>query len=538
MEFTLLVVDDEKLCRNSIANEIERSGLPFRVLQASNGQEALGIIEVHKIDCMILDVEMPRIDGIELLMQLDERVRNEILIAILSGFHEFEYAKSALQCKVYDYMLKPITPKETILLAKRLLGELEKKQKIRQDYLALRNAVEKARPQIRLQLFQNIISGHFSREELLRQAEFLDISIETDRYLCALIEFKDETGPGKRSFEEIQIRVLQLYRLMEQCPKTGFWLEKFQIQTDQIVLLVMLEKEERILNERIIPFLNDLVRSAEEELGWNLIVSTGSVVDSLSKLSVSYSKARDALRYITIYGDSGTYTAADFRGEKQIYDYLLYENLCTWLKMGEEEKIQEEIDRLLHAASRQGVGSASLYILCNKLFSAISQVLDEYNINILQYVQADKISFSELYQLKTIEQIRGWMKSQVTFAIIHLKDRYVQNNNRLADMTKQYIDAHFAEQINIAYLAERFGYSPNYLGQIFRGCMGTSINEYMTEVRLNRAKHLLHHSLLRISEISEQVGFANSQYFVTVFKKKVGITPKEYRKLDLSRQNG
>ena len=140
---------------------------------------------------------------------------------------------------------------------------------------------------------------------------------------------------------------------MEQCPKTGFWLEKFQIQTDQIVLLVMLEKEERILNERIIPFLNDLVRSAEEELGWNLIVSTGSVVDSLSKLSVSYSKARDALRYITIYGDSGTYTAADFRGEKQIYDYLLYENLCTWLKMGEEEKIQEEIDRLLHAASRQ-----------------------------------------------------------------------------------------------------------------------------------------------------------------------------------------
>lgn len=96
MEFTLLVVDDEKLCRNSIANEIERSGLPFRVLQASNGQEALGIIEVHKIDCMILDVEMPRIDGIELLMQLDERVRNEILIVILSGFHEFEYAKSAL----------------------------------------------------------------------------------------------------------------------------------------------------------------------------------------------------------------------------------------------------------------------------------------------------------------------------------------------------------------------------------------------------------------------------------------------------------
>ena len=74
MEFTLLVVDDEKLCRNSIANEIERSGLPFRVLQASNGQEALGIIEVHKIDCMILDVEMPRIDGIELLMQRTLRI--------------------------------------------------------------------------------------------------------------------------------------------------------------------------------------------------------------------------------------------------------------------------------------------------------------------------------------------------------------------------------------------------------------------------------------------------------------------------------
>ena len=114
MSYQLLIVDDEVLIRKALSQYIDWESLNCVVhATASNGKEAIKIIEENKIDIVITDVKMPLIDGIELSRYICKNHPN-ITTVILSGYAEFEYAQSAIQYHVSQYLLKPIS-KEKIM---------------------------------------------------------------------------------------------------------------------------------------------------------------------------------------------------------------------------------------------------------------------------------------------------------------------------------------------------------------------------------------------------------------------------------------
>ena len=137
---TILIVDDEKLERNGIKFLLKREKEEFRILEAANGKDALGVLASNHVDILFSDVKMPYMSGLELVCQVREKDRN-MEIVIFSGYNDFSYAREALRYGVVDYVLKPVDPEEFSKTLSRVIENIrtreeEKEQRERQiDYL-------------------------------------------------------------------------------------------------------------------------------------------------------------------------------------------------------------------------------------------------------------------------------------------------------------------------------------------------------------------------------------------------------------------
>ena len=124
---TILIVDDEKLERNGIKFLLKREEEEFRILEASNGKDALGVLMKETVDILFSDVKMPYINGLELSKQARE-LCTDLEIVIFSGYNDFSYAKEALRYGVVDYVLKPVDPEEFHRTLERVMGHIVRKE--------------------------------------------------------------------------------------------------------------------------------------------------------------------------------------------------------------------------------------------------------------------------------------------------------------------------------------------------------------------------------------------------------------------------
>ena len=93
-----------------------------------------------------------------------------------------------------------------------------------------------------------------------------------------------------------------------------------------------------------------------------------------------------------------------------------------------------------------------------------------------------------------------------------------------------YLNAHFLEKVSLEELAGQLSFSPNYLGYLFKTQIGCTYNDYLNTLRLKYACSLLLSSDMPVKEIAYTSGYSSVEYFMYVFKKKMQMTPGEYRK--------
>ena len=120
--YTYLIVDDEMIERKGIRMLLSWMNIRENILEASNGEEALEVFEKEKIDVLLTDINMPFMDGIELLSRIHEEYPGTETV-IFSGYDEFSYAKKAISYGVSAYILKPVNPEEF----KKVVGEITEK---------------------------------------------------------------------------------------------------------------------------------------------------------------------------------------------------------------------------------------------------------------------------------------------------------------------------------------------------------------------------------------------------------------------------
>ncbi|HZH62505.1 MAG TPA: helix-turn-helix domain-containing protein, partial [Metabacillus sp.] len=108
--------------------------------------------------------------------------------------------------------------------------------------------------------------------------------------------------------------------------------------------------------------------------------------------------------------------------------------------------------------------------------------------------------------------------------------RYSSNGSAIVENVRIFLDKHYASEISLKTLSDQFHINSAYLSELFKFHVGQNFSDYLINLRMENAKVFLKDRQLKIIDVAYLVGFSNSGYFSTVFKKYVGKTPAEFRK--------
>ena len=538
------LVEDEIIIRQSIKNSIdwEKEGYEF-VGDASDGELALPVILKEKPDILITDIRMPFMDGLELSRMVKAELP-DIKIVILSGYDDFEYAKQAIKIGVAEYLLKPVS--SAVLLEH--LSEIAEKVRDEREDLALKKVyyqeMQENEELIKMKFLGELISGKLSLADAMEKGKRFHMNLSGPFYRIILFKF----------IQEDHVQAEQSEALAEAYEAVGNYVDglkdafRFQRGVEGwAFLLTSVEEDMEAQTERFIEGLKEVI-APFEALTW--FGGIGSEAARLRELRYSFREADKAF-------------AGRFVQEpNQIIsvDQLNYEQLDNEFDaniFGEINQFDQIITRFLSSGSREEVES-----FVGALFTEISE--DHFrSLMIRQYIIMDiyatVLAFCKKLrkdtgadgeaagQMESLRENEEILKRAVLTAesvddikdyIGTLLDHVIELRNTLSG--RRYSDIirtarkrieqdYMSEDISLNTVAAEVCMSPSYFSSVFSKEMGKTFIEYLTEVRMEKAKQYLVCSSMKTSEISYEVGYKDPHYFSYIFKKTQGCTPKEYR---------
>ena len=489
-EIKVFLVEDEMVIRRGIKNSIdwEKEGYIF-CGEASDGELAYPMIIKEKPDILITDIRMPFMDGLELCKLVKEELPN-IKILILSGYDEFDYAKEAIRLGVTEYLLKPISSGK---LLEALNGVSESIRREKEDKDLVRN----------LLLFRFTL-GEENRKsgELLGEAEYA-IKKLTER-LEYVFEFqRDVEGWAfllmADNEEQMSERVKELSKDLEEIMKNYSTIAYFGGIGQPVARLRELEESfreaERALAARFTMELNRIISVEDIRMAQN--------VDTLDDIE------------ITSFGEiEKTRTMLE-----------------KFLNNGAEDEIDEFVDVYINELPEENLKSVLMrqYIIMDAYIVMMSFCEKIEGIEGEMQAQSEELKNS-MKTIQTLEEIKNYIRMLLK-KIIGVRDTI--SGRRYSDIIEiakdQIRKTYMSDEISLNTIAAEVGMSPSYFSSIFSKEMGKTFVEYLTEIRMDRAKELLMCSSMKTSEIGYEVGYKDPHYFSYIFKKTQNCTPKEFR---------
>lgn len=526
---TVFLVEDEPLIRQNLRNAIENDSDFWTCIgEAGDGELALSIIQDLKPDILITDIKMPFMDGISLARHA-KAIIPWIRIIIVSGHDDFELAQQAICVGVDQYLLKPVATKD---LLNALSGASEKiieyKQKSN-SFLKDVSADELVRNTLVGAFLEDICNGGLSADEALRRSGELGVDILASFYVV-LIAFCEEKG-GYPNRQAILSKVKFSFKDNED-------VLYYQSGTNRLVLIVK-GNDEREMTGKAYHAARTLKHEVEDDGETLLTVTVSEIAGRISGIQDAFHQADILLKTFGHASRGRIYCAADI-GRVQESSRTSFEGLFdvdteTKLKFAVAGDVPG-IVRSFMESDRGDDMQAMLYryhILMDLTGTAL-RIAKTFNPDRDPGEIAEQ--FADIGQLFhsaiTVREFER-LATEICLKTIELRDsRNVSHHVRIVRKACDYIRENFHDpDICLNTVAASVGLSPAHFSTIFSQEMSETFIEYLTGVRMERVKELLASSDEKIIAIAFDVGYNEPNYLSYLFKKREGISPKEYRRL-------
>ncbi len=312
-----------------------------------------------------------------------------------------------------------------------------------------------------------------------------------------------------------------------------FQCEAISIEKDDMCLIIKFKETEK---DGMIENLVDLIEKIQEDIIFKFNVSLsaamGKFVYKIEDLSVAYKTALDCSKYRFKYGlKSILYNeliTKDISDESK-YDRNIEDTLSKLVKSGNIDNLEAELDRIFNIIKKMSYSDmmmsiTELSISSQKIINYIYEISNED-----AYIDIKGITDS-IFKFETLDEVKEYYLNLFKNVIIQLNDKRSNRKNIVIKNVKKYINENYQDQLlSLDIIASKMRFSSNYLTALFKDIEGMTISSYIKEVRFNKAIELLRTTELTETEISLKVGFANVNYFYTSFRKRYGLSPKQYR---------
>lgn len=536
-EIKVFLVEDEMVIRRGIKNSIdwEKEGYIF-CGEASDGELAYPMIIKEKPDILITDIRMPFMDGLELCKLVKKELPN-IKILILSGYDEFDYAKEAIRLGVTEYLLKPISSGK---LLEALNGVSESIRREKEDKDLVRKYMEEMRENSeheKQKFFEQMIAGNLSMADALETGKKYEMSLSAGMYNLLLFRFTlgEENRKSGELLGEAEYAIEKLTERLE-------YVFEFQRGVEGWAFLLMADNEEQ-MSERVKELSKDLEEIMKNYSTIAYFGGIGQPVARLRELEESFGEAERALaarftmelnRIISV-DDIRMAQNVDTLDDIEITSFGEIEKTRTMLEKflnnGVEDEIDEFVDVYINELPEENLKSVLMrqYIIMDAYIVMMSFCEKIEGIEGEMQAQSEELKNS-MKTIQTVEEIKNYIRMLLK-KIIGVRDTI--SGRRYSDIIEiakdQIRKTYMSDEISLNTIAAEVGMSPSYFSSIFSKEMGKTFVEYLTEIRMDRAKELLMCSSMKTSEIGYEVGYKDPHYFSYIFKKTQNCTPKEFR---------
>ncbi len=531
--YKILIVDDEELVRKAIVAKLDWAGIGFsEVEQAEDGEEALEIALKFKPHIVLTDIRMPFMDGLELAERLRTRLPQTKVI-ILSGHDEFEYAQEAIKAGVLDYILKPVHAaglKELMEKAKLLLDhEFEEKEKLYKLKIQLHQSL----PLLRDKFLISLVNNSVHERELEKKLEYLEIQFPYQSFIVCVSEIDNLNVLAENSSaEDTELLMFSFLNISsELIGSSGIVFNDFNSR--QIILYNFPQEKEPSGIDNLYSILEAIRENFSKYFNVTITTGIGRVVGSPKDLHASYNDALHVLDYKIVMGKNRIYDIRDlgFRKQEMYYPINSINELLSKIKLESVEAVSEYTEKFFGGLmDRKNITPDNIKIIMSELINGAQKIIMEMKDESKEHENIDFGIYEEIGKYKTLEE----MKPVVFHYLAGInKTIHAARNSRnlhIINKAKQFIhNSYKQDDLSLNQIAALVSVSPGYLSILFRKETNQTFIEYLTLVRMEKAKELLKTSSLKSYEVAYNVGFSDPHYFSMSFKKYTGVTPSDYK---------
>lgn len=532
--YKVLLVEDEILVREAIAENIvwNEIGLEL-VASCKNGKEAIEAIEKNVPHIVITDICMPYMDG----MQLSEYIYRkypETKIIIFSGYDEFEYAQQALQYKVEEYLLKPVTAQELTELLIKIIDKMDYQKKEKKNIKKLKERYYRHLSTIRAQVLNDLILGNKDEQEYKDEMKELGIQLSKKYFEVAIIDTEISSSLNfliQSNRNQSALLSFAIYNIVNEIMNAQALGVTFQQKDRKIIIIFESNLEENIDNQVKIAceYIQDRIRTYLEV---DVFICIGEKVNNLSNIYLSYEGAYELLNYSYLYNKDFIISKSEMTFLKKEIDVSRYiERVLLQVKRQFYQKLEIELEALLKEIKQAYLKKEEVSIIMQNMIIGANEILKLAGIEKCDRENKDEQWIYEFERKESIYASFEIMKQYLNSIMNQLCEMKEDTGKKQTLLALDYIEKNYQNsELTLQMICKYLSMSPSYFSTIFKKETGETFVEVLTKKRMQVAKNLLRYTALKNYEIAEKIGFSDPHYFSQTFKKYTGKTPKEYAK--------
>lgn len=525
--YRIMLADDEGIVIDSLKFIIEKEfGDLCEIQYAKTGRSVIELAESFRPDIAVMDIQMPGINGIDAIKEIKKSNSSTVFI-VMSAYDKFDYAQEAISLGVLEYITKPMERKRILAVLKKAMEIIDREKEKRKRELLVKEKLETVVPIIESGLISNILLQEHFEEDIENYKTLLGID-SGYAYMVAVVCGDEQQGNHMTNAVGSSVRMQNHYQEVRTILKEYFNCYVGAVMANKLAVLVPYEKEAMDYNERIelIEKAREAVRYLRKRTDISFRIGFGSVGE-MRDMADSYTQA---LRVLVESTGSVAHVddlpiRCEYAGDYPIkLEKILFEEIENGEINNATASAKSFFDWMMESGS--GLMDIRLKVLEFVLWSehiAYEKGGMTYQLNI----RSDYLPV--IMSIEDPERLRLWFTDKIAEACRNIQSKRSEKSGSVIEEAMRYIRENYNRDISLDEVSREVNISPYYFSKLFKDSTEQNFIEYLTNLRMDKAKELLLTTDSSMKEICSMVGYADPNYFSRTFKKNIGVTPTEYK---------